>query len=515
MEVIVKYHGDILVLGYETEILTEKFAIITVNENKIHELFNHIEVEYIEMPKQLSFNQREEPSNRACVPYVHSESGYALRGNGTVVAVIDSGIDYRHSDFRNDDGTSRIAYIWDQSLPDRPEFTNRQINSALESENPLAIVPHEDTARHGTSVAGIAAGKTYGVAPEADIISVKLASANTIELMRGVRYAIDRARAMGKPLAINISYGTNSGGHDGSSLVEEFLDAVSQQWKCVIVVASGNEGAAGHHFSYRVRQNATVIIELSVAPNITEIFFELWKNFVDEFEIELIEPTGATTGPMTIKFHPLVVHFDHTTAQITAFSPTHYNIHQGFRCNIFNPLQGLWKCRVTGTAVVDGRFNIWLPTTEEVTERTAFLRPALETTLTLPSTANKVITVGAYDARVNTIAPFSGRGFTRNNEKVKPDLVAPGVNVVTSRAGGGSGSFSGTSMSAPFVAGSAAVMMEWGIVLGNDPFLYGQKIKAYLRKGAARKEVFSYPNNMWGYGSLCLKDTMDYLIRGT
>jgi subtilisin family serine protease len=512
MEIIVKYHGDILSLGFETEILSENYAIITIEEDRIPELLNYIEIEYIEMPKRLSLNQLEEASNRACVPYVHSDTGYGLRGEGTVVAIIDSGIDYRHTDFKNQDGTSRIAFIWDQSLTGRPEFSNQAINFALENENPLSIVPHEDTARHGTSVAGIAVGKTYGVAPEADIISIKLASANTVELMRGVRYAVNKAREMQKPLAVNISYGTNQGGHDGGSLVEEFLNAMSQQWKCTIVVASGNEGAAGHHFSYRVGQGKTVVVEMSVATNVNELYLELWKNFVDEFEIDLIEPGGATTGAMQIKEHPTVVHFNHALVKITSFEPTHYNVNQGFQCSIFNPVQGVWKSRITGKNIVDGRFNIWLPTVEEVTDKTAFLRPSLNTTLTLPSTADKVITVGAYDARVNTIAPFSGRGFTRNNERVKPDIVAPGVSVLSSRVGGGSGRFYGTSLSAPFVSGSAAIIMQWGIVQGNDPFLYAEKVKAYLRKGAFRLAHQAYPNNMWGYGSLCLKATMDLLL---
>ena len=513
MEVIVKYNGDITALGFETEILSENYAIVTLDERELPALADHVEIEYIEFSKTLTSNQQTDPSNHACVPFVHSAIGYGLSGYGTVVAIIDSGIDYRHADFRNADGTSRIAYIWDQSLPSRPEFTADQINDALASDNPLAIVPHIDTNGHGTSVAGVAVGRTYGVAPGASIIAVKLASANTIELLRAVRYSIDRARAMNLPLAINISYGTNQGGHDGSSLVEEFLDSMSQRWKCSIIVASGNEGAAGHHFAYHLAQDETITAEFAVATNLSELYIELWSNFVDDFTTELIEPSGTSAGRMSSISQPTVVQFGHTQIQFNIYQPTHYNLSNARYYRISNPNQGVWRLKITGTQIVDGRFNIWLPTVEEVTDRTAFLRPVPDTTLTLPSTSNKVITVGAYDAAVNTIAPFSGRGFTRNDERVKPDLVAPGVNVLSSRSGGGVGRFSGTSMAAPFVAGSAAVMMEWGIVRGSDPMLYGQRIKAFLQKGAERQAQLIYPNKMWGYGALCLRDTMDLLVR--
>jgi len=163
---------------------------------------------------------------------------------------------------------------------------------------------------------------------------------------------------------------------------------------------------------------------------------------------------------------------------------------------------------------VDGRFDIWLPTVEEAGMGTAFTRPSPETTLTLPSTARYVISVGGYNGTINAAAQFSGRGFTRNNDYEKPDLVAPAVGIVSARPGGGYDSFTGTSMAAPFVAGAAALMMQWGIVLGNDPFLYGQRVKAFLKKGARRNAGMAYPNPIWGYGALCLKDAMDYLQEG-
>ena len=125
--------------------------------------------------------------------------------------------------------------------------------------------------------------------------------------------------------------------------------------------------------------------------------------------------------------------------------------------------------------------------------------PSEETTLTIPSTAARVITVGAYDGYFDRAAAFSGRGYTRETNQVKPDLVAPGVDITSCAPGGGYVTRSGTSMAAPFVTGGAALLMQWGIVDKNDPYLYGEKMKAYLIKGARRLPAMrNYPNPVFG-----------------
>lgn len=117
--------------------------------------------------------------------------------------------------------------------------------------------------------------------------------------------------------------------------------------------------------------------------------------------------------------------------------------------------------------------------------------------------------MGAYDSRLLTYAPFSGRGYTRDNNQVKPDLVAPGVDIMTTAVNGGYVRVTGTSFAAPFVTGAAAMLMQWGIVEGNDPYLYGQKVKAYLRKGAVHLPNFEeWPNPTVGYGTLCVKNSL-------
>ena len=158
---------------------------------------------------------------------------------------------------------------------------------------------------------------------------------------------------------------------------------------------------------------------------------------------------------------------------------------------------------------MDGRFDLWLPSAAALSRSTRFLRPTPDTTLTIPSTALRPISVGAYDDSDRTYAAFSGRGDTRQYGIQKPDLVAPGVGIVTVSRDGGYAPVTGTSFAAPLVTGAAALLMEWGIVQGNDPYLYGDKVRAYLRKGARPLPGETvYPNPRVGYGALCVGDSL-------
>ena len=540
VEVIVKYNGDIVSVGQKVgadiEILTSNYAIATLDIRQLNDFYKYKEVEYIEVPKNLTYFIHNS-LRAACISSVQSGTSYNLTGKGVVIGIIDSGIDYTHTDFRNEDGTSRVLYIWDQTIQGSPpagfkngaEYNNAQLNTALSNPQPLSVVPSTDTAGHGSAVAGISAGNgrsssgafLKGAAPEASLIAVKLGHrgvenfTRSTEIMRAVKYIIDKAEALNMPVSINLSYGTNNGSHDGTSLFETFIDTMADRWKTVINVATGNEGTAGHHFSAKIKQKESISVEIALAGNAKNIYMTLWKNFADTFSFQLISPSGKSSP--TISSAESLVSFTLDNVMITVFNrqPNHYNeaneiyfMYQGLTEAI---PPGIWNLVVKGDLVVDGRFDIWLPTLEEVTENTSFFNPSLDTTLTIPSTASKVISVGGYNSAIETSADFSGRGYTRNNVYVKPDLVAPAVGITTVKAGGGYEAFSGTSIAVPFVTGSAALMMEWGIVKGNDDFLYGERIKAFLQKGARRKFTIEYPNPIWGYGTLCLNASMDFL----
>ncbi|MFV0314588.1 MAG: S8 family serine peptidase, partial [Anaerotignum sp.] len=305
IEVITKFNGNIKrvaeELGGTAEIIYENYAILTLDKTKIVNLVGYSEIEHLELPKNLYFEGAIN-LNSSCITAVQRSNGYNLSGKGVVVAIIDSGIDYTHLDFRNSDGTSRVQFIWDQTQIGTPpvgfnagaEYNNQQINSALQSEDPFLIVPSRDYNGHGTAVTGIAtgngassAGINTGVAPQADIIAVKVgyrgyeSFARSTELMRAIKYVIEKAKRMGKPICINLSFGMNNGSHKGDSLFETFITEISAEWKTSIIVPTGNEGSAGHHYTGLLETNQVQEIDFFISPGLNSLYLSLWKNFVD------------------------------------------------------------------------------------------------------------------------------------------------------------------------------------------------------------------------------------------
>lgn len=539
-EVIVKYHGDLnevgQQLGAEVEILTEGYGIITLEESKIPELAEFTQIEFIERPKRLGI-ALDNSLREACITTVQRPP-YDLRGQGVLLGIIDSGVDYNHPDFRNEDGSSRILYIWDQTLEGEPpegfargvEFTKEDIDEALALSTPMEIiarVPHSDHIGHGTHVAGIAGGngrasrRTYiGAAPEAEYIIVKLGRTGiesfprTTELMRGIKYVIEKAEELERPIAVNISFGSNEGPHDGNSIVETYMDEMANRWKSNIIVATGNEGDTGHHIGGIIDEGEDKIIEFNVDQGTGGLSLTIWKSFADRMDFSLTAPNGEATGRISASEGIQRSTLGNTEVLAYFGGPSPINGDEEIFIALTSTNQfidsGVWQLNLYGVNIVEGIYDIWLPITEEIGRATAFTEPTLEHTQTIPSTAERMITVGAYNGTTNQIAPFSGRGYTRRNRFIKPDIVAPGVNIMAPIPGGGYDSLSGTSMAAPHVAGAAALLMEWGIVRGNDPFLYGERLKAYLIRGGERNRPFlNYPNSSWGYGSLCLANVFE------
>ena len=537
-EVIVKYNNDLTIIeeemGVDIEILSSNYAIITLKKEQIFLLTLYREIEYIEQPRSL-YIVLDNSKNSSCNEQVQLPPNN-LTGEGTLVAIIDSGINYTHRDFRNEDGTTRIDYIWDQTLQDGnpPEgfssgtlYTREEINNALLSQNPFSIVKTNDDIGHGTAVAGIACGnglssnkKYTGVSPKSDIIVVKLGEkgresfTRNTEIMRAIKFVLDRAIELNKPIAINISFGTNDGSHSGGSLFETYIDDMSNIWKTSIIVATGNEGSTSHHYTNIIKTGENIEIEISLDTNLSSLYLVLFKNFVDVFSVNIIAPNGRETGFINNTTKNNVFNFGNANLYFNLGEPTPYSLEQGLFFEIIsvngNLPSGIWKVVIYGEDIVGGTFNMWLPVTEISSKNTKFLKPSVYTTLTIPSTSNNVISVGGYNDLLNSISDFSGRGFTRDN-RVKPDLVAPSQNITTTSNFLGYDNFSGTSFAAPFVTGACSLLMQWGVVNKNDLFLYGQRLKAFLRIGAKRKTNLEYPNREWGYGSLCTLNTLKIL----
>ena len=521
-ELIVKFSGDIIgiinSLGGFAEILECNYAIVTIPVNQVNNLYNYKEVEYFEPSKNVTPNGtlKTEMGTTEILPIKSTEKN--LNGKGVIVGIIDSGIDYIHKDFINNDGTSRIIYIWDQSIDGNnpkgfihgSEYTSNDINKAIKESEPYSILPSQDLIGHGTAVTGIAAGNS-GIASQSLIISVKLGSnkvAKTTDILRGIKYIIDKSIELNMPASINISYGMNDGSHTGNSLFEQSIASMCNKWKISISVAMGNEGSAGHHFSAVIKADQTIEADFAYQSFSKNLYIDIWKSFNDNIEFELVSPNRASSGTLYAKDEMKLIRFGSMYIIMNYKPISHYNRMQEIVFTFSNEsdgfIPGIWKLIIKCTYAVDQKIDIWLPTIAEVGTSTAFLNPDNLLTLTLPSTVERVISVGGYNSAIGSLAYFSGMG----NENIsKPDLVAPAVNIYSSKVGGDYDSFSGTSMASPFVCGSAALMMEWGIVKGNMPFLYGESLKAYLIKGADRSNKRKCPDFGWGYGVLDLKNT--------
>ena len=598
-ELIVKYNNSPSFLSYvnsrqiQTDLLLSGYAILTIPESEIPALTRQPFLEFVEQPKRLFFADRAGlsasciPANRIfynALPDV-SEPPFTLTGKGVLIGIIDSGIDFTNADFRNPDGSTRIRALYD--IQQNRIFSREDINLYLQSEafegvnNPnlqneassenvtISLSRAIDFSGHGTAVAGIAAsngassrgyfestaqgnGDTYentlaGVAPEAELLVVKLGPdipdsfPRTTQLMKAVNWTVLTATEMGMPISINISIGNTYGPHDGSSLLETFLDAAAEVGRTSICVGSGNEGADRGHTSITFGQNetGTKYIPLSIGDYETGLTIQLWKNYSSDCSVSLIAPdgtvypivetfptlTGTFLRPAASLDRSLTISTTGETILVYIGTPVPYSINQELYFDFIPKAEyltrGIWQFRIEKIVSNPLSLNLYLPVGLTRSLETRFVDPDTSNTITIPSTASRVITVGAYDPYTDLVPDFSGRGYileqlvtdreatgtsTFFQTRVKPDLVAPGVNIVSNDLLGGYSTFTGTSFAAPFVTGGAALLMEWGIVRGNDRYMYGQKIKATLQRLARQLEAYpSVPNEVSGYGALCLQ----------
>lgn len=533
-ELIIKYSGDLQLPEYISVLpLYGGYAIISIPETEIDSLSQNPQIEYIEKPKNLVLSLYEARA-ASCITPVQNPP-LSLSGKGVIIGIVDSGIDIFHPDFRNEDGSTRIMELWDQTIPNEEDsnffynrgkiFSREEINQALTNND--RSFPSRDPSGHGTHVAGIAAGngrasrgEQKGVAPESELLIVKLGNTfpegfpRTTELMLGMDYCVRKAAELNIPLALNISFGNSYGSHDGSSLLETFIDNLANVGRTTIAIGSGNEGNKGRHAAGQLTDQTPIQIELAVSPNETSLNVQLWKNYVDTFQLRLVAPSGSSVILTEQSIGAYRDVLDRTQLLWYFGEPAPYSVSQEIYLEMI-PLpgssyiqSGIWKFQFTPVDIVDGRFDLWLPSGNAINPSTNFLVPSPDVTLTIPSTATNPITVAAYNSNTDSFAPFSGQGFT-GLSLPKPDIAAPGVDITSTAPGGGYTQNTGTSMATPFVTGSAALLMEYGIIQERDPYLYGQKVKAYLQKGARHlPAVQTYPSPQIGWGVLCLKDSI-------
>lgn len=504
--------------------LLSDYAIIEIPENNIAAFAADPRILYVEKPKSVQ-QQVSYAQYASCLSGTFINN-YGLDGNGTLLAVIDSGIDYRHEEFIRD-GKSRIFELWDQQMAYSPNFenifglgriySNEELNEILDGTY-TGVVPSEDTTGHGTQVTAIAAGTNIGVAPQTDILVMKIGSdttsgiPTTLGIILGIDYAIRKSMELQKPLSINLSYGNNYGSHKGDSLLENYINDVSRLAMCSISTGTGNDAINRRHQRLVLGNTSYRMVDILVSDYVTSFNLQLWKNYNDLFDVMMIAPDGDIILTLSESQRIGTGRYRNTYVKGIYGVPNPYNRNQEIFLSFFGKNayidKGQWKVLIYPKKIMNGVVDAYLPIRASLTGNVEFLNPTEFGTLTIPSTAEGLISVAAYDQNIEDFAYFSGRGYTAN-DRIKPDIAAPGVDIYTAYPGNNYSFASGTSMAVPFVSGSACLLMQWGIIDGNDTFLYGEKLKASLIRGARRiKSAREYPNIYVGWGTLCVENSI-------
>lgn len=541
-------------------VLSDGFVTLKIKQSDIDRLMSEKGIDYIEKPKRLYY-EINNGKRASCITQVQVQnSDLDLSGAGTIVAIIDSGIDYSHPAFLDAFGQTRLIGLWDQTgvwngeyadewvdvtggLPTPPQgyangilYPQEWINYVLTKSAPtrMRMLPEVDISGHGTAVAGIACGSgtgggssLRGVAYGAQILFVKLGQSTgdsfprTTRLMEAINWVSDVAISMGRPIAINLSFGNNYGAHNGRSLLESYIDDAANRGRNSIVIGTGNEGSSRLHFEGMLSKTygEEIVAEFNISLTQTSLNIQIWKNYFDISNTFLELPDGRRYEIVNRQerrageqIYTEIFNYGNTNIYVFNSTPTPYNELEEIYIEFIRGAEstyiegGRYRIVMRSVNVVDGRVNMWMPSGQVVSPGTGFLLPSPYTSLTIPSTAYRAVSVAAYDTGTDAAADYSGRGFLING-LVKPDIAAPGTNITAPAPNGSYSVNTGTSMAAPFVTGSASLLMEWGIVRGNDTNMYGEKLKAALIMGARRDSGLDgaeYPNQRTGWGRLCV-----------
>ena len=547
---IVKYMQNVkdtmeLFPGTSFQAINEIFGVLYVPLESMGEL-EVTGTSYNSIPKCYTYMDME-AAGASGITRLHDHPYLKLRGKGTAVAVIDSGIDYQNAVFRNAGG-SRIAYLWDQSLEDGTDiagtevpygrlFLKNDIDQALAFEDPFSVVPSRDTNGHGTALAGIAAGNMVpgenftGAAPEATLIIIKVKPAKQYlrnfylyppdaevfqenDVMMAIAYAISWAKKLEMPLSICLGIGSSQGAHLGTNALSQYVDYVANFSQVSVSVAAGNEGNTRNHSTGIFSQEREQIVtELRVAEREQGFTMEFWGEPPEIYGLSIQSPTGeilevsSSIGSRTQELSFVFVETKVYVNYILIERQTGYSL---VYIRFFHPASGIWKIFTQARNRQNVQFHMWLPVEGLISQDTYFLEPSPYTTVTAPGDARNSITATAYQHRDGSIYIAAGRGYTPDG-MITPHLAAPGVNVKVPLVRGGFGTRSGTSISAAQMSGIAALLFEWAIIRDNQPFFTGSSVKYYLQRGARREENMQYPNPEWGYGKVDLYHTFELL----
>lgn len=471
-----------------------------------------------------------------------------LQGSGVMIGFIDTGIDYQNPVFRNLDGSTRIAGIWDQTIqegmPPRgllygTEYRREQIDEALRSDNPLQVVPSRDVQSHGTFLASIAAGapnaenQFIGAAPDATIAMVKLKPAKQYlkdfyeihtdaecyqetDILLGLKYLNQLADELDLPLVICIAVGTNQGGHSALSPLSGLLEVYSNLSKRAIVIGAGNEANQRHHYLGRAANvNDVKEVEIRVASGVSGFCMELWTENPNIVNVTVVSPSGGRTPAFPVRSNETQEYrfvFEGTRITIDYKLFLERSNAELIFFRLTNPTEGIWKVIVEPIQVAEGTFHLWLPVTEFLQNEVYFLESNPDYTITEPGSTITGMTVGFYNGADNSVAISSGRGYTRNGI-IKPNFVAPGVNVTGAVARNQFAERTGSSVAVGITAGASALLLEWIVYQLEEGAADSIQVRNLLTLGTERTVGEAYPNRTWGYGRLNLYRTFEELRR--
>ncbi len=513
--------------------------VIQINDNTI------VRWGYSVMPTLYGMISRES-LEASGVLRLRNVPGFNLRGRGVLVGIMDSGIDYTNPVFINADNTTKIVSIWDQTINDDhypgqtfygTEYGRDQINEALQSENPLEIVPSTDEIGHGTMLAGIAAGNEvpennfYGVAPDAELVVVKLKPAKRYlkefflvpedvtcyqenDLIFGLEYLATVAATLNRPIAICIGLGSSAGAHDGRGTLSRYLSLVAQRSGTSVIVAAGNEGNARRHYYGRVNPSTGYdTVELSVGEGEEGFSMELWGDSPGVFSVDIQSPSGEFVPrviPVLDETRTISFIFEETVIVVDYQMVESQSSDQLILMRFRRPTEGIWKFNVYGRADLNAGFNIWLPMTGFISNNTFFIRSDPYTTIQSLGNSESPITITAYNSVDDSLYIAASRGYSRIGT-VKPEIAAPGVNIVAPSIDQGFMEVTGTSAAAAHTTGIAALLLEWAVVMGRQRNMNSVDMKIFMIRGARRDIDITYPNRDWGYGILDVFNIFDIL----
>ena len=557
--IISEDYADLLIEHYGDSTIFEKFTDATVDIINSILAVVHVPVEQITNSAVYEFGYSAMPSlfglisreslEASGVPQIRNFPNFDLRGQGVLLGFIDSGIDYTNPIFQNEDGTSRIALIWDQTIVDGvppedqyygEEYTQERINLALQSENPFDIVPSIDEVGHGTMVAGIAGGSEvpdqnfFGVASEAEFVIVKLKPAKRYlkeffrvpedvicyqenDILFALDYLLAAAARLNRPMVICLAIGTSQGAHDGRGTLSNYLSRIATTPGIAIVVAAGNEGNARRHYFGTVDRNIGYnTVELNVGENESGFSMELWGQSPSIFSIDILSPSGEYIPRLSTSLdenREVSFVFEETLIYVDFQMVESQSGDQLILMRFTNPSPGIWRFNVFERGDINMGFHIWLPMDGFISDNTYFIQSDPYITILSLGNSELPITVTAYNDLNDSLYLNSSRGFTRLGV-VKPEVAAPGVNVTGPTLNHGFADFTGTSVSAAHMAGIAAMMLEWGNIRGNLIGMSTVELKKLVIRGANRNEELEYPNPDWGYGILDIFNVFDSLRIG-